>query len=326
MYNYYDAENSMYIRKSREKKEIKRIGVAAGISVIAYVIIQNIISLIIMVSPLGAIYNSDAAFGSALNVFISVFGILVPFGVAGYFLNKEKNTPIVDFKGPVSIPLMITGVAFGVFVCLAGNYVTTVFVGFMEQIGITLTSPDYLVPEDISGRIMYTVSIAVVPALVEEFAIRGVILQPLRKYGDKFAIIASALLFAIMHGNLIQAPFALIAGVGIAYAVCITNSIWTGVIIHFCNNFYSVVVEFLVADIQDENKLNSIYLAITIALYAIAILGSALFFIIKKQRKLVPSFTLINEKEKMSAFVFSIPMVIALLIMLSITSNYINFS
>ncbi len=326
MYNYYDAENSMYIRKSREKKEIKRIGVAAGISVIAYVIIQNIISLIIMVSPLGAIYNSDAAFGSALNVFISVFGILVPFGVAGYFLNKEKNTPIVDFKGPVSIPLMITGVAFGVFVCLAGNYVTTVFVGFMEQIGITLTSPDYLVPEDISGRIMYTVSIAVVPALVEEFAIRGVILQPLRKYGDKFAIIASALLFAIMHGNLIQAPFALIAGVGIAYAVCITNSIWAGVIIHFCNNFYSVVVEFLVADIKDENKLNSIYLAITIALYAIAILGSALFFIIKKQRKLVPSFTLINEKEKMSAFVFSIPMVIALLIMLSITSNYINFS
>lgn len=326
MYNYYDVENSMYIRKSREKKEIKRIGVAAGISVIAYVIIQNIISLIIMLSPLGAIYNSDAAFGSALSVFISVLGILVPFGFAGYFLNKEKNTPVVDFKAPVSIPLMITGVAFGVFVCLAGNYVTTVFVGFMEQIGITLTSPDYLVPDDISGRIMYTVSIAVVPALVEEFAIRGVILQPLRKYGDKFAIIASALLFAIMHGNLIQAPFALIAGVGIAYAVCITNSIWTGVIIHFCNNFYSVIVEFLVADIQDENKLNSIYLVITISLYAIAILGSALFFIIKKQRKLVPSFTLINEKEKMSAFVFSIPMVIALLIMLSITSNYINFS
>lgn len=324
LYNFYDVENSVYIRKENEKKEIKRIGIAAGASVIAYVIIQNIISILVYLSPLGEIYENDPAMQSVVSIFLSVFGIALPFGIAGYFLNKGKNTPAVDFRGPVSTPLMLAATAFGFFVCLAGNYVTSVFVNFMDELGILLSAPEYSPPSDFAGRIIYAVSVAVVPALVEEFAVRGVVLQSLRRYGDRFAIIASALLFAVMHGNLIQAPFALIAGVGIGYAVCITNSIRTGILIHFCNNLYSVIVEFLVADIQDENTLNTVYLALTVTLYAVSILGSVVFFLMKKQRKLVPSFTAINEKEKMKAFVLTIPMIIALLLMISITSNYIE--
>lgn len=324
LYNFYDAENSVYIRKENEKKQIKRIGIAAGLSIIAYVVIQNIISLLVYFSPLGEIYDSDPAMQSVVSIFLSVFGIALPFGVAGYFLNKEQNTPVVDFRGPVSTPLMIAATGFGFFVCLAGNYVTSIFVNFMDELGILLSAPEYSPPADFAGRIIYIVSIAVVPALVEEFAVRGVMLQSMRRYGDRFAIIASALLFAVMHGNLIQAPFALIAGIGIGYAVCITNSIRTGILIHFCNNLYSVIIEFLVADIKDENTLNTVYLALTVTLYAVSILASVLFFLMKKQRKLVPSFTLINEKEKMKAFILTIPMIIALLLMINITSNYIE--
>ena len=315
----------MYIKKAGEKKEIKRIGIAAGASVIAYVIIQNIISVIVYLSPIGEIYEKDPSMQSVVSIFLSVLGIALPFGIAGYFLNKGKDTPVVDFRKPVSTPLMLAATCFGFFVCLAGNYVTSVFVGIMDELGILLSAPEYNPPEDFAGRIIYVTAIAVVPALVEEFAVRGVMLQPMRKYGDRFAIIASALLFAVMHGNLIQAPFALIAGVGIGYAVCITNSIRTGILIHFCNNLYSAAVEFLVADIGDESVLNTVYLALTIILYAVSIFGSVMFFVMKKQRKLVPSFTAINEKEKMKAFVFTLPMIAALLIMISVTSNFIDF-
>lgn len=324
LYNFYDAENSVYIRKENEKKKIKRIGIAAGLSIIAYVAIQNIISFLVYFSPLGEIYDKDLSMQCVVSIFLSVLGIALPFGSAGYFLNKGKDTPVVDFRGPVSTPLMIAATGFGFFVCLAGNYVTSLFVSFMDELGILLSAPEYSPPTDFAGRIIYVVSIAVVPALVEEFAVRGVMLQSMRKYGDKFAIIASALIFAVMHGNLIQAPFALIAGVGIGYAVCITNSIRTGILIHFVNNLYSVIVEFLVADIQNEDTLNTVYLTVTVILYAVSILASVLFFIMKKQRKFVPSFTVINEKEKMKAFILTLPMIIALLIMISITSNYIE--
>ncbi len=324
LYNFYDPDNSLYVRRENERDSIKRISKAAGMSVIAYVLIQNLLSILVYLSPIGEIYDKDPAMQSVVAIFLSVLGLLFPFAASGYFINKGKNTPMVDFRKPVSIPLMLSATALGFFICLAGNYVTGIFVDLMDSAGITLSAPEYSPPSDFGGRLIYALSIAVVPALVEEFAVRGVILQPLRKYGDRFAILASALIFAIMHGNLIQAPFALIAGIGIGYAVCITNSIWTGILIHFCNNFYSVVIEFLVADIADEAKLNSIYLSITVVLYAVSIIGSVAFVAIKNKRKVMPSFTALNEKQKMKAFVFSVPMIIALLMMIKITSNFIS--
>ncbi len=324
LYNFYDPDNSWDVRRENEKNNIKRISKTAGMSVIAYVLIQNLLSILIYLSPIGAIYDSDPAMQSVVAIFLSVLGLLVPFAVGGYFINKGKNAPMVDFRKPVSIPLMLSATALGFFVCLAGNYVTGIFVDLMSEAGITLSAPEYTPPSDFGGRIIYILSIAVVPALVEEFAVRGVILQPLRKYGDRFAILASALIFAVMHGNLIQAPFALIAGIGIGYAVCITNSIWTGILIHFCNNLYSVIIEFLVADIADETKVNSIYITATVVLYAVSIIGSVAFIALKNKRKIMPSFTALSEKQKMKAFVFSIPMIIALLMMVKITSTFIS--
>lgn len=326
LYNFYDAENSIYVRQEKEKTAIKKIGRIAGLCVIAYVLIQNLISIFVYLSPIGEIYEKDLGMQSVVTIFLSVLGMLVPFAAGGYFISKSTKEPIVDFRKPVSIPLMLSATALGFFVCLAGNYVTSIFVDFMGSAGITLSSPEYTPPSDFGGRLIYAISIAVVPALVEEFAVRGVILQPLRKYGDKFAILASALLFAVMHGNLIQAPFALIAGIGIGYAVCITNSIWTGILIHFCNNLYSVIIEFLVADIADTERLNTVYLIITVVLYAVSIIGSVAFVIIKGKRKIMPSFTALTEKKKMRFFIFSVPMIIALLIMIKITSNFIAAS
>lgn len=324
LYNFYDPDNSLYVRRENEKYEIKRVGKAAGLIIIAYVLIQNLISILIYLSPIGVIYEKDPAMQSVIAIFLSVLGLLLPFAAGGYFINKGKSIPMVDFRKPVSIPLMLSATALGFFVCLTGNYVTSIFVDLMSEVGITLSAPEFSPPSDFGGRLIYTLSIAVVPALVEEFAVRGVILQPLRKYGDRFAILASALIFAVMHGNLIQAPFALIAGIGIGYAVCITNSIWTGILIHFCNNLYSVIIEFLVADITDMAKLDSIYISLTVVLYAVSIIGSVAFVIIRSQRKVMPSFTVLNEKQKIRAFVFSVPMIIALIMMIKITSTFIS--
>ncbi len=325
LYQFFDAQTERYRQIENERTEIKRIGFIAGACVIGYVIMQYLLSFVLVATPVYKVYAVDPTMQSVVSIFFSVFGLLVPFAIGGYFISKKSGAPIVKFDNPVSIPLMLGAVPLGFFVCLVGNYITGLFVTFMDYVGITLTSPEYNVPEDLAGRIVYTVSIAVVPALVEEFAIRGVILQPLRKYGDRFAIVASAFIFAVLHGNLIQAPFALIAGIGIGYAVCITNSIWTGVLIHFVNNLYSVAVEFMTTDITDIDALNGIYNIVIITLYVISILGSVLFVLVKDKRKLVPSFTTIPEGQKARAFVLSIPMIIALILMLVITKDYVAF-
>lgn len=325
LYNYENSNYDLYVREENEKKNIKLLGKAAGLSVIGYVLMQNIISVFIFMTPLGNLYQTDATVQSVVTIFYSVLSLLIPFGIAGFYLEKKTGTDIFRFGKPVSTPLMLTATALGFFVCLVANYVTSAFVNLADSVGITLTSPDYTVPDDFAGRSVYVLAVAAVPALVEEFAIRGAVLQPLRRYGDKFAILASAVVFAVLHGNLIQAPFALIAGIGIGYAVCITNSIWTGVLIHFCNNFYAVVTEFMLADIADEKTLNVVYYATMIALYVISIAGSALFVVLRKKRRLVPSFTVLSESKKMRTFVLTIPMIIGFVMMLYVTAQYVDF-
>jgi len=81
-----------------------------------------------------------------------------------------------------------------------------------------------------------------VPALAEEFACRGVILQGFRKYGDVWAIAISSIIFGLMHGNMSQAPFAMLLGAIIARMVILTDSIWTGILIHMLNNTYAIVM------------------------------------------------------------------------------------
>lgn len=335
-YNYYGngvpsgAEYDFYTyqlqeQRKKEKSRVRFVGLTAGGCVIAYVVLQNIISLPYMFDPLNSLYNFSSEFMMVSNIIFSILCLWIPFAVSGRIL-RRKGLLAEDYclGKPVGVPLMLTCIPFGFLICLIGNVVTSSFVGMMETAGVELTAPDVSVPEGIIGRLIYVVWVAVVPALIEEFAMRSVVMQPLRRYGDGFAIVATAFVFAVLHGNLVQAPFAFIAGAGIGYAVCITNSVWTGVLIHFCNNFYSVLVDFLLADVTNEETLNLIWNISQIVLYAVCIAGTVLFIIVKGKRKISKSKVSIRTAEKWKAFILNPTMIVAIAIMLYITADYIK--
>lgn len=325
-----DPEYEFYLRQAEEqrkaeKKRLRTMGLTAGGCVVAYVILQNIITLPYAFEPLNSMYAFSKEFMMLSNIIFSITGLWVPFAFGGRIL-RSKGLLAKDYclEKPVSTSLMFASIPFGFLICLVGNYLTNVFVSGMEGVGVELSAPDFSVPSGIAGRLIYVVWVAVVPALVEEFAMRSVVMQPLRRYGDVFAIVATSFVFAILHGNLVQAPFAFIAGAGIGYAVCITNSVWTGVLIHFCNNLYSVLIDFLLEDVTNEETLNLIWNVSQIALYAICIIGAILFVIIKGKKKLSKSKIAMKTGEKWKVFVFNPTMIVAIAIMLYITAKYVK--
>ena len=313
-----------FVRKMKERNRLRLIGKVAGASIVLYVLLQNILSAPVSLEPFYSIYFRSAEFRCLLNILLSLLGLLAPFALGAYVLHKRNVLPSLAFERPNSFPLMFSAVPFGVLICLASNFITSLLVTLSKNSGVMLSAPEYTVPETVSGRILYVISIAVVPALVEEFAIRGVVMQPLRRYGDKFAIIASSLVFGILHGNLVQAPFAFIAGAGIGYAVCITNSVWTGVLIHFCNNFYSTMVDFLIADVTDEAMLNVIWNISQVMLYAVCIIGAVLFAIIRGKKKLETGIVQLESGAKWRSYFINLPMLFAIAIMLYITAQYVH--
>lgn len=69
----------------------------------------------------------------------------------------------------------------------------------------------------------------------EELLFRGLVLRSMEPYGKKFAIFASALLFGLYHGNVIQIPFAFAVGLVLGYVTVEYNIGWA-IVLHMFNN------------------------------------------------------------------------------------------
>lgn len=71
--------------------------------------------------------------------------------------------------------------------------------------------------------------------IAEEILFRGLLLRSMEPYGKKFAIFASALLFGLYHGNIIQIPFAFGVGLVLGYVTVEYNMVWA-IVLHMFNN------------------------------------------------------------------------------------------
>lgn len=242
-YNYQpprQAPSDPFI--NREARHLAKLGILAGAAILSFIGMQNIMALLLKWLGLSELYISNYSFQMIFSTFCSIICIFVPF-IAVYVLYPSGDKAMCfDFGKPISKKAFFLALGAGVMICLMGDYVASGFTSFAGRFGVSFTDIDTKAPSSIPEFLIYTLECAVVPALVEEFAVRGVIMQPLRRYGDRFAIVMSALIFALMHGNMLQIPVALVAGISLGYFAIATKSIWTSVAIHFTNNLLAVIL------------------------------------------------------------------------------------
>lgn len=114
----------------------------------------------------------------------------------------------------------------------------------------------------------------VVGPAMEELMFRGFLLKRARVFGDWTAVVYTALMFGLMHGNIAQFLYAAAIGLILGYVAVKTNSIGYTIALHMLVNTFSTVVslgETLVLDIGGE---------ILSALYLVGVLATILFFIV----------------------------------------------
>lgn len=76
----------------------------------------------------------------------------------------------------------------------------------------------------------------------EELLFRGVVLRTVRPWGKQTAIVVSALVFALFHGNVAQIPFAFAVGLVLGYVTAEYSIIWA-IALHVINNL--VIVDLI---------------------------------------------------------------------------------
>ena len=252
-YRYTEEKKSLSVRVKEffyDKKvlELTFLGTVTGCAILLYQLFSYLMTVIVSKSlTLNRLYFSDELFKNFFGMLYTVVCVALPFFAAYVILKRlgiVKQLPLDAPRKGSGLTLLFFG-GMGLF--YVGNVLTSLLVTALSGLGIELysytetVSVSVTVPDNIFMFLVMSVHSAVLPAIAEEFAFRGVVMQSLRKYGDWFAIIASAVLFGLLHGNMMQMPFAIVAGIVLGYVVVVTGSLWAGIILHFFNNFFSLV-------------------------------------------------------------------------------------
>ncbi len=303
--------------------ELTFLGTVTGCAILLYHLFSYLMSVAVSKSfTISNLYHSDELFRNFFGMIYTVICVVLPFA-AVYAVLKKAGIVTLPLDAPrkdSGLMLLFFG-GMGIF--YVGNVLTSLFVTALSGIGIGLYSytntvdSAVAVPENIFMFLVMSVHTAVLPAVAEEFAFRGVIMQSLRKYGDWFAIIASAVIFGLLHGNMMQMPFAIIAGIILGYVVVVTGSLWAGMILHFFNNFLSFVYSVAGEVIADGSRtlFSALYTYGIIIIGLVAIAGYALsnpdFY------RLYPSrVSLVKTKKAAGVYFLVPPMLIAVIVMI----------
>ena len=160
-------------------------------------------------------------------------------------INKVSFKAInLDFKMPwkTYMVLLVVGIVslFGInyFIGAVDNFLD--LIGYPLQIGINVD------PTSLPLYLLSVLLMAVIPAICEELLFRGVVLHGLRsRFSDWGAILLSAIMFALMHGNLQQLVYPFILGAIMGWLVLRTGSLVSSILVHFINNFLVVTLNFI---------------------------------------------------------------------------------
>ena len=167
----------------------------------------------------------------------------IPFIICSRRLNiKPKeffNKPTISFKN--ILLLSVATIGLSVFVSQIVNIIQLL----LDNVGIIMSTPDFALDNSLWNNILMLILTIVVAPIFEEFMLRGVALKALSKYGTSFAIIVTALIFALLHGNFIQGIPTFFMGIMFGVITVKSKSIIPAIIIHFINNSLSMSEEYL---------------------------------------------------------------------------------
>lgn len=264
-------------------------------------------------------YDSYMAASEVANMGAYALTLLLP---AVFYCRRIRIPTYNAF--PLSQP-RDTGVALAaipitLMTVVVGAYTASAMGVFFAIFGLYPTSPVSAVPTGAAEFVLYFLSAAVLPAIVEELVFRGAIMQSLRRFGDTFALFVSSLLFGLVHGNLVQAPMAFITGLAIGFFVLRTGSLRTGMLIHFVNNALAVVLSAISAGFSINGQQ-----IITSAVYVLYLLGGfiAMGWMLTRYNNMFQlhvSNTVMSMRGKLTAF-FSTGLMLVLLILLAVTTS-----
>lgn len=184
-------------------------------------------------------------FASAKSMLV---GLLVTQGIVGGVPLLTAWYTKKDMRKTFRIRLCRPGFLLGGLVLMMG----TILVGMLLTSITSMLFPESAESMTGSMEAIYSYGygvclllIALLPAVCEELLFRGFLLSSLEHTMKKrAAILTAAIVFGLYHMNLVQTPTTALIGMALCYVAVQSESLLSGMLMHFFNNALSVTAGF----------------------------------------------------------------------------------
>ena len=288
------------------KSVFSRVGLAAAVlGVVVNLVQMLIITIFNIVNPA---FESNGWFRYLL---IAVSFYLIGFPLCCLILKRipdghKREEESLTFGGFIKFFLI------SYFVMVLLNLFT---MGFILVVG-KVKGADVVNPLEgvISNSSIWATIIfaGILSPIIEEILFRGVMLNKLRTYGDKIAIITTALLFGLFHENFSQFFYAVGLGVVFAYVTLKTGTIKYSIGLHIMINMMGSVIG---TKVLSSNTATMIF---GIVVWVCVIAGLILFIKDFKKMSLLPGEVTIEKEHVVSETWLNMGMMINLIISLAL--------
>lgn len=216
-------------------------------SLVCYFLIVVAFAIIRMLTAFDIFDRLGDSFNYIFNIVIQV---IILFGMSVLLfsaIQKNKVKDTLKFFGykKISFKAVLISIGIGIIVYFLNIFIASFFNAILSLFGYSSsTTTNYLDSYPFWLFLVNILITAVLPGICEETAHRGLLLKGLSGFGEKKALIISALLFGLMHMNIDQFFYATLIGLLVGYLALICDSIYPAMIVHFMNNALSVFASY----------------------------------------------------------------------------------
>lgn len=182
----------------------------------------------------------SASFSGIMNIIVYILSFVLPlfFGIwaskKSGILEEQEGENLFSIKRRdigISLSLVFPSVLLVLSVSLSTAFL------FEALFGISQGEIDVLS----GGSVLAVISYAILPAILEELLFRYLPIRLMGKRSPRFALILSAIFFALIHHSFFSIPYAFVAGIIFMAVDLSVGSVIPSMIIHFINNLIALL-------------------------------------------------------------------------------------
>lgn len=228
-----------------ETKSVQKVFSRIGFSLCVMLVVSSVFQALWFMVP-GLTDNSWMMW---IGTFVPIYGI----GFPCCLLMLKKLPAEAPEEQKLGVKQFMTFLLVGFFLMYAGNLIGNILSAVLSG----GTAENNLLNYAMDNHPLKILFLVILAPLIEEYVFRKQIIDRTAKYGEKTAVLLSALTFGLFHLNLFQFFYAFGLGLIFAYIYTRTGRLRYPVILHCIINFLGSVVAPLILSMLDLEALAS---------------------------------------------------------------------